>query len=89
MKKMFPRILAACLSVCMAGVFAEDVQKAEGNAKRMRMHEPMATGMTKPGMKKGDVRSAAEKKAREMQPMMEQEEKSMPQDQRRRDKPPR
>lgn len=44
------------------------------------MHEPMTTGMMKNGMMKGDVKNVADKKVKEMQPMMDQEEKSMPQD---------
>lgn len=44
----------------------------------MKMDEPMTTGMMKKGMMKGDVKSAADRKAKVMQPLMEQEEKSMP-----------
>ena len=39
----------------------------------MKMDEPMPIKMTKKGMKKGDVKKAAEMKEREMKPMMEQE----------------
>lgn len=44
----------------------------------MKAEQPMSTGMMKPGMKKGDVGKAAEQKTRKLEPMMEQEEKSMP-----------
>ena len=39
----------------------------------MKMDEPMPTKMAKPGTKLGDVKRAAEKKDREMKPMMEKE----------------
>ena len=42
-------------------------------AKPMKMDEPMPTKMAKPGMRKGDVKKAAEKKQRDMAPMMEKE----------------
>lgn len=48
--------------------------------KKMGMDEPMHTGMMKPGMRKGEVKRAATKKTQALRPMMEQEEKSMPQD---------
>jgi hypothetical protein len=44
----------------------------------MKMDQPMPGEMKKPGMKKGDVKKAAERKAQDMKPMMEQEEKMMP-----------
>ena len=43
----------------------------------MKMDEPMSGEMKKKGMKKGDVKKAAEKKEREMRDMIENEEKSM------------
>lgn len=49
-----------------------------GSGQKMKMDEPMATGMMKQGMRKGDVKRAAERKAKAMQPMMEEEEKAMP-----------
>ena len=77
-------ILAAVIAACVAlGAHAADKSpdaNAHKHKKKMRMDEPMTTGMMKKGMVKGDVESAAAKKAKEMQPMMEQEEKSMPQD---------
>jgi hypothetical protein len=44
----------------------------------MKMDEPMSGEMKKKGMKKGDVRKAAEKKEAEMRDMIEKEEESMP-----------
>ena len=44
---------------------------------RLKMDEPMATGMMKKGMMKGDVKAAAAQKSRKMQPLMEQEAQSM------------
>ena len=44
----------------------------------MKMDEPMSGEMKKKGMKKGDVKKAAEEKEREMRSMIEKEEKSMP-----------
>jgi hypothetical protein len=37
----------------------------------------MATKMKKPGMKQGDVKKSAEKKKKEMKPMLDQESQSM------------
>ena len=52
---------------------------AEPRDKPMRKDEPIANKMKKPGMKKGDVKKDAEEKSREMKPMLEKEEKEMPQ----------
>ena len=41
--------------------------------KPMKVDEPMPIKMKKPGMKKGDVQKAAEKKRREISPMIEKE----------------
>lgn len=46
-----------------------------GYDKPMKPDEAMPTGMAKPGMKKGDVRSSAEKKRPEMERMMREEMK--------------
>ncbi len=77
-------ILAAVIAACLAlGAHAADnpsVANAPKHKKKMRMDEPMTTRMMKKGMMKGDVKTAADKKAKEMQPIMETEEKSMPQD---------
>jgi hypothetical protein len=73
------------LVACHAGIVdARDISPAatvhELKKKKMKMDEPMETGMMKKGMTKGDVKKAAEEKARELQPMMEQEQKTMPAD---------
>ncbi|HMC13100.1 MAG TPA: hypothetical protein VKG67_02005 [Gallionellaceae bacterium] len=75
-------ILTAVIAACLAlGAHAADQSHvASAHKKKMKMDQPMTTGMMKKGMMKGDVKSAADKKAKEMQPMMQQEEKSMPQD---------
>jgi len=72
-------ILAAVIAACLAlGAHAADKSPvASAHKKKMKMDEPMTTGMMKKGMMKGDVKSTADKKAKEMQPMMEQEERSM------------
>lgn len=61
----------ALLLVSALNVYAADSQPAPG--KPMNMDEPMPIKMAKPGMKKGDVKAAAEKKDREMKPMLERE----------------
>ena len=43
--------------------------------KHMKMSEPMPTGMAKPGMKKGDVKKAAEKEGKKMEKIMNEEMK--------------
>ena len=42
----------------------------------MKMDEPMPSKMAKRGTRKGDVKKAAEKKEREMKPMLEKESAS-------------
>ena len=54
-----------------AGAHAAEPTRVGG--KLMKMDEPMKTGMMKPGMKVGDVRKAAEKRDRELKPMIEKE----------------
>jgi hypothetical protein len=44
--------------------------------KKIKMDEPMAGGMKKPGMMKGDMKSAADQKDRKMDEMMKKEEKA-------------
>ena len=51
--------------------FGADSSSAE--KKSMNMDEPMPIKMAKPGTRKGDVKKAAERKAREMKPMMDKE----------------
>ena len=46
---------------------------ADAPGKPMKMDEPMHGEMKKKSMKKGDVKKAAEKKERDMKPMMERE----------------
>ncbi|CAG4884077.1 conserved exported protein of unknown function [Georgfuchsia toluolica] len=77
-------LAAACIVVCAAhGAPAADRPPAANththdSAKKMKMDEPMTTGMMKKGMRKGDVKRMADRKAKVMQPLMEQEEKAMP-----------
>ena len=59
--------VAAVLFAAASGVYAAD------SGKPMKMDEPMGGEMKKKGMKKGDVRKAAERKQREMKPTMEKE----------------
>jgi len=61
--------IAATLAVGPA-VYAADTP----SGSRMKMDEPMHGEMKKKTMKKGDVRKAAEKKDREMKPMLEKEQ---------------
>ena len=71
-------LLLACLSSAILAADASrtaDVPKA--GKKQMRMHDPMSTKMMKSGMKKGDVKKDADKRAQDMKPMLDQEEKSM------------
>jgi hypothetical protein len=68
--------------MCLAlGVLAADKPGVEPAAQSepMKLDEPMAGQMKKKGMMKGDMKKAAEKKDREMRPMIEKEERSMPQ----------
>jgi len=50
---------------------------AAGAAEPMNPDMPMKGEMKKEGMKRGDVKKAAQKKQREMKDMMEQERKDM------------
>lgn len=81
------KILGLFAAIAATGLthaaFADD--KASGvnedsHAEKIRMTDSMTTGMMKKGMMKGDVKTEALKKDKAMQPMTEQEEKSMPQD---------
>jgi hypothetical protein len=49
---------------------------SSAKSKPMNMEEPMAGEMKKEGMKKGDVKKAAEKKDRELRKMIETEQPS-------------
>ena len=70
-------IVTACALVQAAGALAGDFPKTAGaKSKSMNMDEPMAGEMKKEGMKKGDVKKAAEKKDSEMRKMLEKEQPS-------------
>ena len=72
----------ALLLAVLATVVAAAEPTPSGDAARpvakMKMDEPMSTGMMKPGMKKGDVKKAGERRKKKMTPMLEQEQQSMP-----------
>jgi len=75
-------VLVAVIDLGLAfGALAEDVRKqAPANESQpMKMDEPMSGEMMKKGMKKGDVKKAAEEKEREMKAKLEKEEQSMQQ----------
>jgi hypothetical protein len=84
---------ARLLAAVLAGVFAAGASAADPvpdkdqaskpppakkKKKPMHMSEPIANEMKKEGMTKGSVHAAAESKSREMEPMLEEEEKKMP-----------
>ena len=78
------RIALVCTLVVATGprlvtpaIASDPAQQSAGKA--MQMDEPMPTKMKKPGMKKGDVKQAGEKKKKEMQPMLDKERQAMPQ----------
>lgn len=79
---VFTVVIAAGLALGVRARAAEmsAVNPAPHHPQKMKMDEPMRTGMMKKDMRKGDVKSAAEKKIQALRPMMEQEQKSMPQD---------
>ena len=70
MKPLNALVVGALL---VAGFCAYGAEPGSTPGKSMKMDEPMPAKMAKPGMKKGDVKKAAEKKEREMKPMMEKE----------------
>lgn len=57
----------------VSGFSAQAVDAKSAPGKPMNRDEPMPIKMAKPGMKKGAVKVAAEKKEREMKPMLERE----------------
>jgi hypothetical protein len=61
--------------VTLAAILAggTGAQAADAPGKPMKMDEPMHGEMKKKSMKKGDVKKAAEKKDREIKPMLERE----------------
>lgn len=77
-------LLLAAMLVGLAANGSQAADSAAGSGTRspqekMRVDEPMKSGMMKDGMKKGEVRRAADRRAKALRPMMEQEEKTMPQ----------
>lgn len=70
MKSLMALVVAAALAY---GLDARAAEPTSASGKPMKMDEPMPIKMKKPGMKKGDVEKAAEKKQREMAPMIEKE----------------
>ena len=78
-RRVLLAIAAGCALVLATGIgaLAADPPKADtAKSKPMNMDEPMAGAMKKEGMKKGDVKKAAEKKDREMRKMIEKEQQS-------------
>ena len=63
--------------VALAAFLAGPALAAEPAKKEMRMDEPMATKMKKPGMKRGNVKKNAAAKSREMKPMLDKEAQTM------------
>ena len=77
------RVLLTAAAVCTLALATctdalADVPPKAGTAKSkpMNMDEPMAGEMKKEGMKKGDVKKAAEKKDSEIRKMIEKEQQS-------------
>ena len=77
------RVLLTAAAACTlalvtgTGALADDPLKAgTAKSKPMNMDEPMAGEMKKEGMKKGDVKKAAEKKHSEIRKMIEKEQQS-------------
>jgi hypothetical protein len=77
------RVVVGSAAVCALLALGIDALAQPTPSAPMKMDEPMSGEMKKKGMKKRDVKSAAEKKEREMKGMIEQEQKSMPQDARK------
>ena len=69
---------AIALTADLGALAAAEPQTTQA-IEPMKMDESMSGEMKKKGMKKGDVKKAAEKKEREMKGAIEREEKSMPQ----------
>ena len=69
--KSLGALVVGALLCCGFSCYGADSGSTPG--KPMNMDEPMPAKMAKPGMKKGDVKKAAEKKEREMKPMMDKE----------------
>ncbi|HZF19206.1 MAG TPA: hypothetical protein VE008_05805 [Burkholderiales bacterium] len=63
-------------AIAMAAILATGTGAwaADAPGKPMKMDEPMHGEMKKKSMKKGDVKKAAEKKQRDMKPLIEKEQ---------------
>ena len=70
-------LLVASLSSAVLADASSATDTPKAGKKQMQMDEPMSTKMMKSGMKKGDVKKDADKRAQDMKPMLDQEEKSM------------
>jgi len=64
-------LVSAALLVSIFCAYGADSSSTP--SKPMNMDDPMRSKMKKPGMKKGDVKKAAETKEREMNAMMDKE----------------
>lgn len=70
MKPIGALVVAVLLA---SGFCAYGADSSSTPGKPMNMDDPMPIKMKKQGMKKGDVKKAAEKKEREMKAMMDKE----------------
>jgi hypothetical protein len=68
-----PLIAFLIAALLVSGICAYGVDSSSPPGTPMKMDDPMPTKMAKPGMKKGDVKKAAQKKEREMKSMMDKE----------------
>jgi hypothetical protein len=75
---MFGAAMASAADAPIAPPTKEEQTIKMTRKKPMKMDEPIANGMKKEGMMKGDVKKSARKRAAELQPMMKQEEELMP-----------
>lgn len=73
MPGMLPHRALVVAALLASGFCAYGADSSSTPGKPMKMDDPMPIKMTKPGMKKGDVKKAAEKKEREMKAMMDKE----------------
>ena len=69
-------LTAALLAFGIASAADTPAPPPKKIVKKIKMAEPMAGGMKKPGMMKGDMKSAADQKDRQMDEMMKKEEKA-------------
>jgi len=73
MPGMKPLKTLVVVAVLASGFCAYGEDSSSTPGKPMKMDDPMPIKMKKQGMKKGDVKKAAEKKEREMKAMMDKE----------------